>query len=88
MRTDGIYPLQGLQKTLDSLTVDGKKDAFYRHLAYYNSLVRSEAEADTIAKLSTTKKMECDILYVMMHIGEEIGIRQSTVLGLVRKGQA
>jgi hypothetical protein len=85
MRTDGIYPLQGLQKTLDSLTVDGKKDAFYRHLAHYNSLVRSEAEADTIAKLSATKKMECDVLYVMMYIGEEIGINQSTVLDLVKQ---
>ena len=87
MDKNRIYPLFGLQSTLDSLGTEEKKDALDRHLAHYASLVKSEAEARTVAELAMIKKGEADALYVLLYIGEELGMAQSAVLDLVRKGQ-
>lgn len=81
-----IYQLQGLQKILDTLDTNEKKNALDRHLAHYNNLVKSETKATSISELATLKKNEAETLYVLMYIGEELGMPQSAVLNLVENG--
>lgn len=78
-----IYPLQNLQKVLDGLTDAEKQEALHRHILYYKKLVGLESQSKSIAELALLKTQESEVLYVILFIGEELNIKQSSIISQI-----